>query len=68
MKKRIRKKMIAKTHDELPVKLYKNLLYKKNMLPYLIRFYRASRKTKGYKIYATITSSNETEVYKKFKH
>lgn len=68
MKKRIRKKMIANIHDILPIKLYEDLLYKKRILPYLICIYRASRKLKGYKVYATITSSNETEVYKKFKH
>ena len=68
MKKRIRKKMIASTHDMLPAKLYEYLLYKKRMLPFLIGQYRDSRKLKGYKMCTTITSSNETEVYKKFKH
>lgn len=68
MKKRLRKKMIASTYDMLPVKLYEDLLFKKRMLPYLICFYRAFRKPKGYKMYATITSFNETVAYKTFKH
>lgn len=68
LKKRIRKKMIAGTHKKLPVKLYNAFLYKKGMLPLLVQIYRSFKTIKGVRIYATVTSHNEAEVHKKFKH
>ncbi|WP_295356865.1 hypothetical protein [uncultured Prevotella sp.] len=68
MKKRIRKKMIAGTHKKLPVKLYNAFLYQKGMLPLLVQIYRSYKTIKGVRIYATVTSHNEAEVHKKFKH
>lgn len=66
MKKRLRKKIIASTYDMLPVKLYEDLLFKKRMLPYLICLYRASRKSKEYKMHVS-TKGPEGTVYKKLK-